>query len=499
MITPMTELPYNLFRAAQVREMDRIAIEDLVVPGRTLMERAGGAVFLALRAQWPELSRLAVVCGLGNNGGDGYVVARLAREAGLQVTVLQLGDLNKVRGDALKVLDALRSAGIEPSPFEADALPDADVIVDAVFGTGLDREVAGEWRVAIEAINHCGLPVVAVDIPSGLNADTGHVLGAAVRAALTVTFVGAKQGLFTGDGPECCGAVMFDDLQLPAEALASVRPAAFRLNYSGLSRLLGPRHRTAHKGEFGHVLVVGGEHGMAGAVRLAGEAALRTGAGLVSVATRRDHAPMVSASCPELMCHGVEDTAALQQLLSKASVVAVGPGLGQGAWGQQMLRRVLESDLPLVVDADALNLLAREPLRRGNWVLTPHPGEAGRLLGTTARDVQADRFAAIAALHQRCGGVVVLKGPGTLIFDSSGPVDICCGGNPGMASGGMGDALTGIVTSLVGQGMSLMDAARLGVCLHAQAGDHAARDGERGMIASDLIRYLRFLVNPPTP
>lgn len=493
----MTELPYNLFRAGQVREMDRIAIDDLEIPGRTLMERAGAAVFRALRAQWPDLSRVAVVCGLGNNGGDGYVVARLAREAGLQVMVLQLGDVNKVHGDALGMLEGLRAAGIEPQPFDADMLPDAEVIVDAVFGTGIDREVSGEWRAAIEAINHSGLPVVAVDIPSGLNADTGHSLGAAVYAALTVTFVGAKQGLFTGDGPDCCGAVMFDDLQVPGEALSGVRPTAFRLTYPGMSRLLGPRHRAAHKGEFGHVLVIGGDHGMAGAVRLAGEAALRAGAGLVSVATRREHAPIVCAPCPELMCHGIEDVTGLQHLLSKASVVAIGPGLGQGAWARHMFRRVLECSLPLVVDADALNLLAGEPLRRGNWVLTPHPGEAGRLLGITAKDVQADRFAAVNALHQRYGGVVVLKGAGTLIFDGGGPVDICCGGNPGMASGGMGDALTGIITSLIGQGMSLIDAARLGVCLHAQAGDLAAREGERGMVASDLIQYLRFLGNPP--
>ncbi len=495
----MTELPYNLFRAAQVREMDRIAIEELGIGGRALMERAGAAVFQVLQSQWPELSRVAVVCGVGNNGGDGYVVARLAREAGLQAMILQLGDVNKVQGNALEVLQALRAAGIEPRPFDADALPDVEVIVDAVFGTGLDREVTGQWRAAIKAVNHSGVPVVAVDIPSGLHADTGHVLGTAVNAALTVTFVGAKQGLFTGDGPERCGAVIFDDLQIPAEALAGVRPAAFRLTYPGMSRLLEPRHRAAHKGEFGHVLVIGGDYGMAGAARLAGEAALRAGAGLVSVATRREHAPVVCAPCPELMCHGVEDPAQLQRLLSKASVVAIGPGLGQGPWAQQMLRRVLECELPLVVDADALNLLAVEPLRRGNWVLTPHPGEAGRLLNATAKDVQADRFAAVNALHQRYGGAVVLKGLGTLIFDGGGPVDICCGGNPGMASGGMGDALTGIVASLVGQGMSMIDAARLGVCLHAQAGDHAARDGERGMIASDLIQYLRFLVNPPSP
>ncbi len=499
MITPMTELPYNLFRAAQVREMDRIAIEELGIPGRILMDRAGAAVFQALQMQWPELSRLAVVCGAGNNGGDGYVIARLAREAGLQVMVLQLGDMNNVRGDALGTLEALRAAGVEPRPFDPDVLPDVEVIVDAIFGTGLDREVTGQWRVAIEAVNHSGVPVVAVDIPSGLNADSGHIMGAAVHAAVTVTFVGAKQGLFTGAGPEYCGAVVFDDLRLPADALAGVRPAAFRLTYPGMSRLLGPRHRAAHKGEFGHVLVIGGDHGMSGAARLAGEAALRTGAGLVSVATRREHAPFVCTTRPEIMCHGVEDAAELQRLLVKASVVAVGPGLGQGAWARQMFRRVLECDLPLVVDADALNLLAGEPVQRGIWVLTPHRGEAGRLLDITAKDVQADRFAAVNALHRRYGGVAVLKGPGSLIFDGGGPVDICCGGNPGMASGGMGDALTGIVASLIGQGMSMIDAARLGVSLHAQAGDHAAREGERGMLVSDLIQCLRFLVNPSDP
>jgi hydroxyethylthiazole kinase-like uncharacterized protein yjeF len=495
----MIELPYNLFRAAQVREMDRIAIEDMGIPGRLLMERAGTAVFQALSERWPVASRLIAVCGLGNNGGDGYVTARLAREAGMAVTVLQVGDLFRVRGDAMQALEDLCAAGVEPQPFDAEAVMDGEVIVDALFGTGLDREVTGPWRMAIEAMNHAGLPVVAVDIPSGLHADTGRILGAATRGALTVTFVGAKQGLFTGDGPDCCGMIAFDGLQIPGDALAAVRPSAFRLTYPGLSRLLQPRHRAAHKGEFGHVVIIGGDFGMSGAVRLAGEAALRVGAGLVTVATRGVHAATVSAGRPELMCHGVEDTAALHRLLSKASVVAIGPGLGQASWGRTMLKGVLETRLPLVVDADALNLLAREPVHRGNWILTPHPGEAGRLLGCSSGQIQADRFAAVAALTGRFGGVCVLKGAGTLIFDNNGAVDICCAGNPGMASGGMGDVLTGVAAGLMAQGMGLEDAARLGVCLHAQAGDDAAREGERGMIAGDLIGQLRALVNPPLP
>ncbi len=492
----MSELPYNLYRAGQVREMDRIAIEQVGIPGGTLMERAGAVVFNALHAQWPDVRRLIVVCGLGNNGGDGYVVARLAHEAGIGVTVMQLGDAGKVHGDALEARGRLEAAGVMPRPFEPEGLDGADAVVDAVFGTGLDRDVEGPWREAIDAINHAGAPVIAVDIPSGLHADTGGVLGIAVQAHLTVTFIGAKQGLFTGEAPAYCGRVLFDGLQVPAEPLAGVRPSAFRLTYSGMSRLLRPRSRTAHKGHFGHVLIVGGGHGMSGAPRLAGEAALRTGAGLVSVATRADHAALISAGRPELMCHGVEDGAALRPLLQRATAVAVGPGLGQDEWAQAMFKVVLETQLPLVVDADALNLLAGDPFKRGNWVITPHPGEAARLLGCTTPQIQADRFTAVSELNRRYGGTSILKGAGTLIYDDSGPVEICAGGNPGMASGGMGDALTGIVVSLVAQGLPLIDAARLGVCLHAKAGDRAARDGERGLIVSDLIGALHGLVNP---
>lgn len=499
MITSMGELPYNLYRADQVRELDRIAIDELGIPGGTLMERAGAAVFTALYDRWPETTRLVVVCGLGNNGGDGYVVARCAREAGVDATVLQLGDGNSIKGDAREARDKLIAAGVAPQPFDAGALSEADVIVDAVFGTGLDREVTGIWREAIEAINHTGLPVVSVDIPSGLHADSGRILGAAVQAQLTVTFIGAKQGMFTAYGPECCGKLQFDDLEVIGGALSQVRPAAFRLTYAGLSRLLQPRPRSAHKGDYGHVLVVGGEHGMSGAVRLAGEAALRVGAGLVSIATRGDHAAIVSAARPELMCHGVEDAAALHKLLARTSAVAIGPGLGQSQWSREMLRIILESRLPAVVDADALNLLSHNPVDRGNWVLTPHPGEAGRLLGSSSSRVQDDRFSAVTEIYARYGGVCVLKGSGTLLYGGDGPVEICFGGNPGMASGGMGDALTGIIAGLAVQGLSLIDAARLGVCLHAAAGDWAAQEeGERGLLASDLIHYLRPLMNPPS-
>ena len=255
-----------------------------------------------------------------------------------------------------------------------------------------------------------------------------------------------------------------------------------------------PRKPTDSKGQFGHVLVVGGESGMSGAVRLAGEAAARSGAGLVSVATRTEHAAIISAAVPELMCHGVEGSQSLMPLLHRASVVAIGPGLGQSEWAQTLFGVLLQSHLPMVVDADALNLLAAEPITKDNWILTPHPGEAARLLEQTVDEVQSDRVAAALELQKKYGGVVVLKGAGTVVANSDGIMGICKEGNPGMATGGMGDVLTGVIAGLLAQGVSPDQAARLGVCLHARAGDLAAQEGQRGLLASDLLPVLRRLL-----
>jgi NAD(P)H-hydrate epimerase len=244
------------------------------------------------------------------------------------------------------------------------------------------------------------------------------------------------------------------------------------------------------------VLIVGGDHGMPGALRLAGEAALRSGAGLVSLATRPAHAAGIPLTRPELMCHGVQQAAQLAPLLKRATVVAVGPGLGTGEWGRGLFGALLDSPLSLVVDADALNLLAREPLRRGNWILTPHPGEAARLLGIEVAEVEKDRFAAVRALSERYGGTVVLKGAGTLIHTEGHPVAVCDRGNPGMASGGMGDVLTGVIAALRAQGLDDAAAAEAGVWVHAAAGDRAAQEGERGLLAGDLMAALRAELNP---
>ena len=320
----------------------------------------------------------------------------------------------------------------------------ADVIVDALLGSGLNRPVEGGFAEAIERINVSTAPALALDIPSGLNADTGASLGSAVRADATITFIGLKRGLFTAEGPEFCGEILFSDLETPAAIHAEVGAEARLIDHDEVMRSLPARTRDAHKGRYGHVLVIGGDYGYQGATILAGCAAARTGAGLVTVATRPEHARTIPLFRPELMTAAVTGARDLDALLDRASVIAIGPGLGQSDWAIPLLDGALQSTLPLVVDADALNLLAFEPQHRENWVLTPHPGEAARLLGVTSAEVQGDRFAAVAALRDRFGGTVALKGAGSLVAGASGPLRLNRTGNPGMAGGGMGDVLTGV-------------------------------------------------------
>jgi NAD(P)H-hydrate epimerase len=320
-------------------------------------------------------------------------------------------------------------------------------------------------------------------------------MGAAVRADVTVTFIGLKQGMYTGHGRSCCGRIEFSDLGVPDSVFRDMLPSALRMDLSDWSRFRSARPRHAHKGDYGHVLVIGGDYGYAGAARMAAEAAARTGAGLVSLATRPEAAVAISAAVPVVMAHAVTRPDELQPLLEKATVVAIGPGLGQAEWGSRLLARVLESSMPMILDADALNMLARDPVTMDHWVLTPHPGEAARLLHTTAADVNSDRFTSVRRLSRNYGGVGVLKGSGTLVADGA-TIHVCSGGNPGMASGGMGDVLTGIIAGLAAQKYSLADAARAGVTLHAAAGDAAAAaSGERGMLATDLLPWVRNLIN----
>lgn len=481
---------YHLYTAQQSRELDRRAIEERGIPGIRLMSRAGRAAFEVLCQAWPEAGHIHVCCGTGNNGGDGYILAALARNRALPVTVYQLGAAEKIQGDALLAREQALAAGVEVRAVEVLPEFEAGIIVDALLGTGLTGPPRDDYGRLIAAINDSGLPVLAIDIPSGLGSDSGLCPGETVRAQHTVTFIGIKQGLLTGAAAERVGELHYARLDVPDEVYADVPARAIRLDLKRELAKLPPRARDAHKGKYGHALVVGGDYGMAGAALLAAEAAGRCGSGLVSAATRPAHVAAMVSRRPEIMARGVDSGPELDPLLERATAIAIGPGLGQEPWGEQMLQRVLDRTAALVVDADALNLLAEgkfaDRARRDNWVLTPHPAEAARLLQCSTAEVQGDRFAAVAALQKRYGGVALLKGAGTLVC-GGGTVFVCEYGNPGMASGGMGDVLSGVLLALLAQGLSPLDATCLATCLHGRAAELAAAGGERGLLAADLM------------
>jgi hydroxyethylthiazole kinase-like uncharacterized protein yjeF len=463
-----------------------------------LMRRAGEAALRALRTRWPTAVRIAIVCGGGNNGGDGYVLGRYARAAGLEVTILSVIDPAQLRGDALRAAEEYRAGGGPIQAFAAPLLGDAEVLVDALLGTGLLQAPRPEFAAAIAAMNGAARPILALDLPSGLDGDSGQVQGVAVRADTTMTFVAPKTGLYLGDGPEYAGRVLVDNLGIEAPAGIAAEPVMERLDENEIARALPRRNRKANKGDFGRVLIVGGAPGMPGAVRLAGEACLRSGAGLVTIATASEHAATIVAGRPELICHGVRSADDLSALLGRASVVAIGPGLGTGPWSRALLDAVMTCEKPLVVDADALNLLAASGLKAPtNAILTPHPGEAARLLGSSAALVQADRSAALRRLIDSTGAVIVLKGAGTLMGAAGRVSALCTRGNPGMAAPGMGDVLTGAIAGILAQCRDPWLAVRAGVMVHALAGDELARQGGgRGMLALELAETLGRWVNP---
>ncbi|MEB4592008.1 NAD(P)H-hydrate dehydratase [Candidatus Thiothrix sp. Deng01] len=489
----MTAIEHRVHTAAQVRQLDQVAIQEYGIPAYTLMSQAGQAVFGHIRAAWPDARSLCVLCGGGNNGGDGYVIARLALQAGWRVTLLALGDVLRLQDASRQAFGDFMAAGGQALPFDGQ-LPEAEVMVDALLGTGLDRAVEGAYAAAINLLNQQAAPVVAVDIPSGLHTDTGQPCGCAVEADLTVTFIGLKAGLLTGRARDHCGELHFARLEVPDEVYARVPADMQVLGSHTLAGWLPPRRRSTHKGDCGHALLVGGAPGMSGAVRLAGEAALRAGSGLASVATHPEHAPVLNLLRPELMVNAIESPVHLRPLLQRIDAIGIGPGMGQTAWSRGLLTIVQTAEQPKVLDADALNLLAQTRSHRDDWILTPHPGEAARLLACETAAIEQDRVAAARRLQHEYGGVVVLKGAGALVASAEG-VAFCPAGNPGMASGGMGDALTGVITGLLAQGLALRAAAEVGVWAHARAGDLAAMGGERGLLASDLLAHLREAIN----
>lgn len=483
-----------LYLNAQIRQLEQVAINDYNISISQLMQRAGAAAFNLFKANWPTTSSVTIFCGAGNNAGDGYVFASLAKQAGLAVQCFYLTPVEQLPGAAIEAARDCMQTGVVLTEWQEPHTIDGDVIIDALVGTGLKREISGVWFNAITAINQSVKPVLAIDVPSGLNSDTGSVHGISVKAAITITFIAEKIGLYTGQAADYCGKIMVESLGVPQQAYDALQAIGER-NDCPLKNYLPLRARSAHKGNFGHVLIIGGNYGMPGAVSMAARAALRVGAGRVSVATRPLHVYPVMAQQAEIMCYGVETPQDIQSLLKKANIIVIGPGLGCDQWARVLFNEVLKQATPLIIDADALNLLAETPAKSQQWLLTPHPGEAARLLRCDTATIQADRVYAIKKIQEQYNGVCLLKGAGSLVYDGQDTISVCPVASPAMASAGMGDILSGVLAGLVAQGLTLVEAARLGMNLHAKAAVKAAVNGERGVLATDLLPPLYNLVN----
>ncbi|MCP5183306.1 MAG: NAD(P)H-hydrate dehydratase [Pseudomonadales bacterium] len=480
----------QLYTAAQSRQADARAIAELGIAGFELMRRAGQAAFDVLLNRWPQARSITVVAGKGNNAGDGYVIAALAATLGLRVTLLQVGPAPD-RGDAVAAIAFATGRGVVGTRWLPTTPICGDVVVDALLGTGASGALRGDFAAAVAAINDSGAPVLAVDVPSGLNADTGGPCGpcdddaGVVRATCTVSFITRKLGQYTGLGLEVCGDLHQADLGVPAALggegvpLVSDVPAP------------APLGANAYKHQRGHVLVCGGDRNMGGAVLLAGEAALRSGAGMVTLVTRAEHRPAVLARRPELMVVDAEDADTVVSLLARADCVVLGPGLDRGAWGRRLFQQVSRHvRAPLILDADGFHHWLADPSPPTPSVITPHIAEAARLLGLRADTVQRDRPAAVRALVARTGAVAVLKGAGSLVADAH-RLSVCGAGNPGMATAGMGDVLCGILAAEVTGGGEIYRATVRAVVRHAVAGDRAAAARAPGsLLAADLIDAL---------
>lgn len=491
----MNKLKKALYLSQAIRQCEYTAVHELGLTADELMLRAGTAAFRTLKTLYPNVKAIAVFCGGGNNAGDGYVLAHLAQNDGFFVVVHAYKAIEELPEPAYRAALAAIEAGVSCQGLEDVIDGEVELIVDALLGLGLKDEVKEPLAHAIHLLNDSGLPILSLDMPSGLDADTGQILGACIRAAVTITFIAPKPGLFTLEGPDYCGKIICHSLHLE-DCVGKIQPAAYLLDEQLLKNIMPPRLKNSHKGMYGHVLIIGGDLGMPGAVYLAALAALRVGAGVVSVAMRPEHVHGIFPGLPEVMVHGIENVNALLPLLAKASICVIGPGLGESDWGLSLFNAAMAAQLPLVIDAQGLRMLARHPQHDDNWVLTPHPAEASDLLDCSTMEIQQDRCQSAKLIQEQYGGCVVLKGAGSIVNAGAHETYICPAGNPGMATAGMGDVLSGVIGGLLAQGLSLLDAAKLGVWLHAHAADEAVISfGERGLIASDLMPYLRRQIN----
>lgn len=487
-----------IYTKEQVRHFEGDAAKLCGLDLFTLMKRAGEAVY----KQWQSFNaeHTLIIVGSGNNAGDAYIAARLIKQAGKSVTLCAVNASKALEGDAKKAQQLWLESGGKVNEFAGELLNSCDCVIDGLLGTGLNANVHDKYKEIIQAINACSKPILSIDIPSGIDANTGTVLGEAIRATKTLTFVAIKQGLTTGTGKQHCGQLVVDDLGVNDEFTQLATSSGKLINIDSFEKL-GERALNSHKGSHGKLLCVGGNQGTAGAIRLSSEAALRAGSGMVKVYTHQSSIMSVSIGRPELMVTSDNLTVALEW----ASCVVLGPGLGQDKWAQQTFHEVMhycqEHNTPLVIDADALNLLAKHAssYTLQQCILTPHPGEASRLLSTTTQEIESNRFDNVRLCAKRYNTTCILKGAGSLI-DNGVNTWVCENGNAALAVGGSGDVLTGIIGALLAQGLNIDEAARYAVVLHARAGEIAAHEqGQRGMLPSDLFCIVRRLINTIKP
>ena len=508
-----------LVTAAQMQRLDRRAIEEFAIPGLILMENAGrGVCDLIHRHFAARLHQgVTVLAGPGNNGGDGFVIARHLHQAGVKVKILALVSGEKFKGDALTNYGILKKLGLpiteclDSASLSAVSGPikRSGLIVDAIFGTGLTREVTGRFARSIEMANEGPAPIMAVDIPSGLSADTGRPLGTTIRADITATMALAKIGLVLHPGADYVGDLHVVEIGIPRSAINEAGIKTELFDEESFRTVLRPRPATGHKGTFGHILILAGSEGKTGAAALSAHGALRSGAGLVTLGCPSGIQPVLAQKLTEAMVEGLPETRSgtlsreampvIESMLEKREALAMGPGLGLGRETRALACQLIEAvPVPAVVDADALTALGTDhgPVRRakGPRVLTPHPGEMARLLGCTTAEVQHDRMAAALSLAHSSGAIVVLKGARTVIAAPDGKISINSTGNPGMGAGGMGDTLTGIIGGLLAQGYAVWDAARISVFVHGRAADQMAKlRGNWGYLASEVADWIPHL------
>ena len=495
-------LPQPVYSANEVLAHEAAAARAKGVPLFALMQAAGKAAFELISLQAEQASSVLIIAGKGNNGGDGYILARHCAAAGYVVSLLVLASEDKITGDAAKALAMLDPHSVnlrfEPDLAKANdviAEYEGDWLVDAIFGIGLRGKLTRAWQQLLTTINDHYSQILSLDIPSGLCASTGHVDSIAVAADFTVTFIALKQGLLTGKAANYIGDLWLATLAVQSQFVQTIPAQVFAQGTTGLPGI-APRRPTIHKGSIGLVLALGGNLGMPGAIRMAAESALRAGAALVAVGCHQDNQAIVVQGRPELMLAPSEpERLVASSYIDKAKVILIGPGLGRDAWANQLVQAAIKAEKPMVVDADALIAMKALGARSDNWVLTPHPGEAAFLLDCDIATIEADRFSAVRAIAEKFGGVCVLKGAGSLICDGQ-QIIVNTTGNAGMASGGMGDVLSGIIAALILQTGSIMDATRLAVSIHGQAAEHVTQNtGMRGLLASDLFEPIRQLVN----